>query len=304
MFQDVVVPAGGELKFEIDDAAKDGIFGDSDAILYEIVLPDQNTNGEIVVVAGNGQFGTHREEDFRIPLVGENTAAYFRAANEDVVTDEYAAVAGPTAPFKIYIKFADYHEDAAWKVTSADGTKLYASKNANDYRYGNDVTEELELPVGQYKFTISDRKGTDEYRAFNFYQLSYLNRQQRSGIGDGETIVYKSDGLFEGESQSHAFEIPVTAVGGTTSSAPSADQGIVIGDMGFLEEAQEQLCAPAKNYCTKNSACCSNMCLGFRCQPNPEDVTAGTHSVASGGRDRATGGSYGGSAHRGGYSRA
>eukprot|EP00537_Pseudo-nitzschia_pungens_P004738 CAMPEP_0172376812 /NCGR_PEP_ID=MMETSP1060-20121228/68579_1 /TAXON_ID=37318 /ORGANISM="Pseudo-nitzschia pungens, Strain cf. cingulata" /LENGTH=695 /DNA_ID=CAMNT_0013104477 /DNA_START=530 /DNA_END=2617 /DNA_ORIENTATION=+ len=305
MFQDVIVPPGGELKFTIDDAAQDGIFGDSDSILYEIVLPDQNTNGEIVVVAGNGQFGSSKEEEFRIPQIGENAAAIFRAANEDVVgADEYATVVGPTAPFKIYIKFADYHEDAAWKVTSDDGTKIYASKHANDYRYGNDVTEEVELPPGKYQFTISDRRGTDDYRAFNFYKLSYLNRQQRSGLGGEETVLYKSDGLFEGESISHAFEIPVTAVGGTSPSTPSADQGIVIGDLGFLEEAQLELCKEAKNYCTKNDSCCSNICLGFRCQPGADDVSAASGSVASGGRERSKTSGYGGSAHRGGFGRA
>lgn len=325
LFQDVVVPAGGELKFKIDDAAQDGIFGDSDAILYEIVLQDQNTNNEIIMVEGNGKFGNSKEEDFRVPLVGENTAAYFRAANEDVASDRYASVTGPTAPLKIYIKFADYHEDTAWKVTSVDGTKIFASKNANSYRLGDDVTEEVDLPAGQYRFTISDRRGTDEYRAFKFYQLSYLDRKtQRSGLTGGETIVYTSDGTFEGESISHDFVIPVAAVDDSSSySSSPADQGIIFGELDLMDEAQEapavkveekpsemtqdeEICTGVADgdYCVSNASCCSQFCRGFRCQPDP-NVKAPVSTVT--GRQRVKTGSYGGyggSSRGGGYARA
>jgi len=295
-FQDVVVPAGGDLKFKIEDAAQDGIFGDSDAILYEIVIRDQNTNGELVMVAGNGQFGTSKEEDFRIPKVGENTAAFFRAANEGVDYNQYASVVGPTAPLKIYIKFSDYHEDAAWKVTSVDGTQTFASKEANDYRYGKDVTENVDLPVGQYTFTISDRRGTDEYRAFSFYKLSYLDTAQRSSGGGGETVLYKSDGIFEGESISHNFEIPITAVGGS-SSISSGDPGIIISDSGFLDEARESLCKGDRSYCTTDTNCCSGLCLSFIC----ESLSSVSASSSRPGRKKTGGASI---SHRNGYTRS
>lgn len=273
-FQDVVVPAGGNLRFQIDDAADDGIFGNPDSILYEIVLIDGG--GELVLVEGNGQFGTTREETFRAPQVNEEYLALVRASNAASLNTPVTRMEGPTAPFKIYIKFADYHEDAAWKITSIDGSKTYASKRANDYRYGNDVTELVDLAAGDYKFTISDRHGTDDFRAFNFYKLSYLDsRQQRSGLGNGETIVYQSQGVFVGEEISHEFIIPVSAVevyGGQSSS-----QEVIIGDQAFLEEAQIELCTLQKDnhYCTKNEDCCSKVCsVGNRCTPSDTGSTS------------------------------
>merc|ERR1712127_70041 len=133
-FQDVIVPAGGNLKFKIDDAADDGIYGDPDAILYEIVLVD--AGGELVMVEGNGQFSTSREEIFRVPQLNDEYLALVRASKVDSAS-QVAPVMGATAPLQIFIEFADYHEDASWQVTSPDGSKVYAFKNANEYRYGN-----------------------------------------------------------------------------------------------------------------------------------------------------------------------
>lgn len=264
-FQDVMVPAGGNLKFTIDDAADDGIYGDPDAILYEVVLVD--SGGELVIVEGNGQFGTTREETFRVPQVSDEYLALVRASKADATKNRVATVVGPTAPLKIYIEFADYHEDAAWSVTSLDGSQTYASRNANEYRFGNDVTEQVDLPAGEYQFTISDRRGTDEFRAFNSYRLSYLDRQQRSGQG-GETTVFQSVGLFEGEQSSHTFEIPVSATvdTGDLSSSPE----VVIGDAAFLEEAN--LCFPFDNFCSADAQCCSGTCNNFRCEVQMEEA--------------------------------
>lgn len=216
--------------------------------------------------------------------------------NEGVDYNQYASVVGPTAPLKIYIKFSDYHEDAAWKVTSVDGTQTFASKEANDYRYGKDVTENVDLPVGQYTFTISDRRGTDEYRAFSFYKLSYLDTAQRSSGGGGETVLYKSDGIFEGESISHNFEIPITAVGGS-SSISSGDPGIIISDSGFLDEARESLCKGDRSYCTTDTNCCSGLCLSFIC----ESLSSVSASSSRPGRKKTGGASI---SHRNGYTRS
>lgn len=302
-FQEVVVPAGGDLMFKIKDAADDGIAGDAEAILYEVVLVDQN--GELVMVEGNGAFGTSRVETFRVPQVNEEYLALVRASNA-ADSERVATPAGtPTAPFKIYIKFAEYHEDASWKVTSPDGAKVFASKLANEYRYGVDVTEEIELPAGDYKFTISDRRGTDDFRAFQSYKLSYLDRQQRSGAG-GETTVYESQGLFVGEQISHAFVIPVTATVGSSAHGQSTSPEVVIGS-DFLAEAEVQLCKEHDHYCTANEQCCSGLCPGSRCYGGSTGTT--TVGAASGGgvsnsRDRLSlSGSSGGAASRGGYTR-
>jgi len=265
LFQEVVVPAGANLRFQIDDAADDGIYGDPEAILYEIVLI-QNSN-EVVMVEGNGQFGTSREELFRVPQINDDYLALVRASNA-AAAKSLETVDGPTALLNIYIEFADYHEDASWEVTSVDGSKTYASKNADEYRYGTDVTEQIALTAGSYTFTISDRRGTDEFRAFNYYKLFY-----RNGLATTIT-VYESEGIFEGESISHEFEIPVSAVSVAVSDGQSSSQEVVISDTEFFAEAQTEVQTPScgalaklNHYCTSHEDCCSGVCSRFRCQP-------------------------------------
>jgi len=234
-FQDVIVPGGANLKFTIDDAADDGIFGDPDAILYEVVLVDQG--GELIMVEGNGQFGTSREEVFRVPQLSKEYIAMVRSSKID--SKQVASAAGPTAPLKIYIDFADYHEDASWMITSLDDAVVYAFKNANEYRYGNEVTEVVDLAAGNYKFTIKDRRGTDEFRAFNSYRLSYLDRRQRSGLG-GDTELFKSQGIFSGFESVTEFIIPVSATFDPNNPA-AAQPTVIIEDTSFMEEAQLEL---------------------------------------------------------------
>ena len=277
-FQDVIVPVGTNLKFKIDDAADDGIFGDADAILYEVVMV--GSGGELVMVEGNGQFGTSREETFNVPKVNDEYLAQLRAAKAD--DRDFVSVSGPTAPFKIYIEFADYHEDASWKVTSADGSKTFASRNANEYRYGNDVTEQVDLAAGEYKFTISDRRGTDEFRAFNSYKLSYLNRKmQQNGLGEVETIVFQSEGLFNGEQSSHVFVIPEDVVTGGSSFSPEViieDAGLLevsagkVEDSDLLQEGTVDICRKYKESCQDNEHCCSEKCgIHGLCLPTDEE---------------------------------
>lgn len=270
-FQDVRVPAGAKLKFKIDDAADDGVFGDADAILYEVVLV--LASGELVMVEGNGEFGTSREESFKVPFISEEYMGMLRAAKINSYSAQLALVEGPTATLKIYIDFADFHEDCSWKVTSLDGLKTFAFKNANDYRFGNDVTEELELASGNYKFTISDRRGTDEFRAFNSYKLSYVDR---SSLGGGEVTVYESHN-FSGEEISHEFLVPASATFQAvdtvvSTETVSTETEILINNRDFLEEAQTELCTRLQNskWCTSHDQCCSNNCQGFRCKSQDE----------------------------------
>jgi len=276
-FQDVIVPAGGNLNFEIEDAADDGIYGDADAILYEVVLVD--SGDELVMVEGNGQFGTLRVEPFRVPQINDEYLAQVRASNAAGAHNPVARFDGPTTPFNIYIQFADYHEDASWQITSVDGSKTFASVLADKYRYGNNVTEQVDLAPGNYKFTISDRRGTDEFRAFNFYKLSYLDKRQRSGAG-GEIKVYESEGQFKGERSSHEFTIPVAAVPAILE-AETSPQEVIIGDKEFLAEAQIELCTSLNKYCTSNDQCCNadqNECKRFRCLPKDDPVSSSSVS--------------------------
>lgn len=282
-FQDVIVPGGAQLKFTIDDAADDGIFGDQDAVLYEVVLVGDQGN-ELVMVEGNGKFGTSRVETFRVPQISNEYIAMVRSSQID--SKQVATTSGPTAQLKIYINFADYHEDASWTITSMDGTQTFAFKDANEYRYGNDVTEVVDLAAGQYKFTIRDRRGSDEFRAFNSYQLSYLDRRQRSGLG-GDTLLYKSEGIFNGFQSVTEFIIPVSAVMDQGTSSSNNPQ-VIIEDPSFFEETQLEVgtvhvdsvvqgkiepenaptCKKEMKYCTAHNQCCDDMlCQRFKCTP-------------------------------------
>jgi len=303
-FQDVIVPAGGTMKFKIEDAADDGIYGNPEAILYEVVLVKES--GELVIVEGNGQFGTTREETFRVPQISDDYLALVRNSKADASSNHQVEQEGPTAPLKIYIEFADYHEDAAWKVTSLDGKTTYAFKNANEYRYGNDVTEQVDLAAGNYKFTISDRRGSDEFRAFNFYKLSYLNRQQRTGLGGAETELLE-ESHFNGEVSSHEFVIPVAATFDPVGTAPSKE--VIIGDQEFIAEAAVSLCDKKKvmEYCTGDDQCCSGKCSIFRCvKVEADDLTSTSAVPSASANDIRMRGSIGtSSAHRRpGYDRA
>jgi hypothetical protein len=271
MFQTVKLPAGSDLRFEINDAADDGIFGDPDAVLYEIVLVDRGD--ELVLVEGNGQFTTSRDENFHVPLSSEYQSIFAsRYSFEEAALDRIGSNS-PTVPLFIYIKFDDYHEDASWKVTSADGATVFASKGPNEYRYGNEITEQVNLPSGEYMFTIRDRRGTDELRAFKSYKISYQDRDSLyNSSGSKDKIIYESTTMnFIGESASHTFVIESTIV----SSQPE----IVIEDSQSLDIAaangETRTCALLAHgkWCDSSEQCCSGICNLDRCKGNGDKTS-------------------------------
>lgn len=259
-FQTVKLPSGSDLRFEIIDAADDGIFGSPDAIMYEIVLLDENGQEEIVIAEGNGQFTTSREELFRIPVQSEYQSMFANRYSFEEAAIELDRSGGPTNTLIIEILFDNYHEDASWKVTSVDGGTVYASKGPNAYRYGASATEEVELTPGQYLFTINDRRGTDEFRAIKSYNLysqgdAFYNSGRKTIFEMGEYDI------FEGESQSHLFEI--------VADVPDSQPSIVIDESQALNLALEQeslvMCTSCDNFCTTSGECCSGLCSGNRC---------------------------------------
>jgi len=262
-FTTVQVPIGADLRFEINDAADDGIFGDPDAILYEIVLNDRGD--ELIMVEGNGQFTTSRVETFRVPMPSEYQALFasrFSSYEEAAIDLDRDRSGGRTVPFFIDLEFDDYHEDASWEVTSSDGSQVFGSKGPNEYRFGTSITEQVNLPAGKYLFTIRDRRGTDDLRAFKSYHLYYEGGLYNSG----KTEIYRSEPplRFAGESASHEFEISV--IGGITDSQPA----IVIEDAQALDMTTTQLrkvtCSVCNKWCDSNDDCCSGNCSqGSRC---------------------------------------
>jgi len=276
-FQDVMVPAGGNLKFTIDDAADDGIFGNPDSILYEVVLV--GTGGELIMVEGNGQFGTSREETFKVPQLTDDYIALVRASK--IESKQVATVVGPTADFKIHIDFSDYHEDTSWMVTSLDETQTMAFEDVGHYRYGDEVTETVKLQAGTYKFIIRDRHGTDDFRAFDSYTGYVLD-------GTNKTVLFESQfkeqpWTLGKDEYVHEFTIPESAV---SVPATSTNPAVIFDETldlqkGTLEahknkgnnESECLTLRKLQHMCTKNEQCCSGNCSKFKCAPPMQEDT-------------------------------
>jgi len=259
-FQTVELPSGADLRFEINDAADDGIFGNPDAVLYEIVLLD-NRGHEISIVEGNGKFTTSRVEYFEVPDPGVYQAMFdSRYSFDEAALVRSGSSGGAMVKLIIEIEFDDYHEDASWKVTSSDKSTVFASKGPNAYRYGTSAREEVDLPSGQYVFTIMDRRGADDLRAFKSYNLFYEGDSLYNS-GNGKTTIYQSGKhtKFVGESQSHDFEIVVV----DTQPAITFDDNETFDLMAPNNDLRK--CAACGGYCTTTDSCCEGNCWGNKC---------------------------------------
>jgi hypothetical protein len=221
-FYQVDLTPGQNYVFSIHDAADDGIFGDVDATLYEIVLTEQGK--DVVLLGGDGIFAK--------PLTGDLNAVVVY----------------------VFFEFGDYHEDLAWSITDAvDETNVFVSKGYDTYRYGDDVTEEISLPTGQYHFIVQDRRGTDEYRAFDSYRISYQNAN-----GDLVSLL-ESQGAFLGEILTQNFTVP--SIGGVSGSAGSGTNPPVT-----LGGDSEGVCVNFGMPCQVFSDCCSGRCASGVCR--------------------------------------
>jgi hypothetical protein len=163
--------------------------------------------------------------------------------------------AGDTNTVVIYVffDFGDYHEDLAWSITdAADESNVFVSKRFDSYRYGDRVTEEVSLPIGQYNFIVQDRRGTDEFRAFDSYRLSY-----KSANGDMVPIL-ESQGTFLVESQTQVFTVPDLSGGSNNpgNAPPSSNPG---GE-------SLGVCVAFGFPCQVFSDCCSGRCASGVCR--------------------------------------
>ncbi|KAL3908251.1 MAG: hypothetical protein SGILL_008552, partial [Bacillariaceae sp.] len=247
-FFEVKLPAGQDFVFSIKDAADDGIFGDQDAVLYEIVLLDQDTN--IVLMDGDGLFKTGRRDSFRVPTPDEYAALV--PAPDRSGWQQFIIPEGTTIKVFVQFVFAEYHEDLSWSITDADDeTKVYAKKNYDFYRYGDRIIETVELPKGKYHFTVHDRRGTDDYRAFEEYRLSY-----QADNGDYMSIL-ESKGVFLGEVAVHEFNLPLVGVGDRPNVNP--DDGAI------------SVCTTYMLPCNHHTDCCSGRCAAGVCRAPTTD---------------------------------
>mmetsp|Transcript_2291 Transcript_2291/g.4238 ORF Transcript_2291/g.4238 Transcript_2291/m.4238 type:complete len:680 (+) Transcript_2291:287-2326(+) len=263
-FQQVMLPPGADLVFSIMDAADDGIFGNAEATMYELILVDQNAN--IVLVKGNGAYESSMEQSFRVPLESEY------AALMPAKTDPPNILSGDTVTILVHIRFADFQEDLSWAITDVnDETNVFVSKGPDEYRYGEEVTEEVELPTGAYKFIIRDRLGPDEFRAYESYSVSFRDQN-----GETSPLFENADYRSSAEVQIHTFDVPrmidssVTQAGTVVESPqlPSSGQGEHV--------VSSNSCFPYGAYCETPFDCCSGRCAANICR----------NAVVSRGRDR------------------
>jgi hypothetical protein len=190
---DVLVPAGRNYGFIVEDSRNDGIAGIG--TVYQIVLVPNTSGDEIedwmILLEGDGAFTSSRSETFYVPR-----------------QDEYptTAPASPTVspaptvfkvPIYLTITFDVWHQETSWSIVRTDDpTDVLIDRPYDTYRSGDAVTEEIFLEPGiVVTFAIRD-----------FY---------KDGINSGGYVMKASDGtvLFEGngdfgEERSHEFVVP------------------------------------------------------------------------------------------------
>lgn len=258
-FYEVKLPAGQDFIFSITDAADDGIFGDVDAKLYEIVYIEQGSN--IVLLEGDGLFKSGRRDNFRVPSANE-------VMNIQPLPDSPANVytAGGMKVF-VRFEFGDYHEDLSWSITDAyDESNVFVFKDYDSYRYGKQVMEQVQLPKGSYRFVVRDRRGTDDYRAFESYRLSY---QDENGA---YVSVLESQGVFMGEETVHEFNLPLHGVG-QRPGADASTGGVSIG-----------ACVSFGLQCSRHEDCCSGRCANGVCRSATTDPRKARNRIGRMGR--------------------
>lgn len=237
-FTEVMLPPGQAFIFVIQDAADDGIFGDPDAVLYEVVLVDQGVN--MVLVEGNGIFTTSQTHPFSVPLRADYPAPAAALDSSGPIVDTSLLAGVATTTVLIDIRFADYHEDLSWTVTDAAGV-VYASVPPDHYRFGEQVRETIVLPPGTFVLTLSDRRGTDDFRALESFAVSYVD------AGGWVVPLVQGQAAVSGESTTGIFEIL------PSNALPE-------------EEGRVTICAASSAECIKSTDCCSGRCFYGICR--------------------------------------
>jgi hypothetical protein len=274
-FHQVILPAGEECLFTIHDARDDGIFGDVDTTAYEIAY------GKTIILKGNGKFTSSRDEIFRVPVVQDDgtivingTPVSDGSGGTDNVPITLPAATGSMTVF-VYFEFDQYQEDLSWSISdAADGSIVYKRVEPNTYRFGTQAREEVNLPAGRaFHFTVNDRRGTDEFRAFKSYRLSYLD----DSTGNEVTLL-DNQGAFTGESETNDFSLPGVAqyqqeVSLQPPTTTEVQGELMVGD-GASSPAvivsqpaqQETICIDLLEQCEASTSCCSGRCVGGMCR--------------------------------------
>jgi hypothetical protein len=161
-------------------------------VLPPLTLADGSNTIEVKVVNPNG-------------VADENT-------NNDSVTTEVIAVAGPTLQYSLELVLDDFGSETTWEITNANNQVVYSG---GPYQDGMDQTvENIELCIaeGCYTFTIFDSWGDGiccEYGEGSFTLYSDLGFGFASGgeFGESDAVDFCTQDLSVGEAGNANFAV-------------------------------------------------------------------------------------------------
>ncbi|KAG7344083.1 peptidase S1 and S6 chymotrypsin/Hap family protein [Nitzschia inconspicua] len=182
----IFLPRGGDFVFVLRDTAADGIMGYGHVFEIRVVNED---GGGVPLLQGDGNFGEELQTSFSIPAT-----ISFPTAGPVAPTSSPAPTAF-TVTILFTIWFDYWHEETSWKIIDAnDEDIVYKEVPFGHYKFGQSVTEEIQLPPSQnYTLIVAD-----------YYGDGISSQGYRLWEEDGNKTLISADGNF-GSERRHVF---------------------------------------------------------------------------------------------------
>jgi hypothetical protein len=236
------------------------------------------------LVAGDGAYGGSREHKFRVPTTDEYPTRVPLSPTASPAPSKF------TVLVLLQLVFDDWHAEVSWKITDDDDENIvYAEAPPGSYRFGDSVTEEVQLPPGgSYMFAIQDTAGDGIFVDGVAYSISledsagelitllqgdgnFFEERTSRFIVPSATRYACNNGPFCGTSGVSALTLPSVMPSNSPTETPLSCKGI------FQE-------------CVSNSECCSVRCMS----PGVCRTSASGGSKTSVGRQNGARGGAGG----------
>lgn len=165
-----MLPPGRNFSFFITDKGSDGMVGVG--ILYELNLnfdpetgepvaaasPDSTATNSLLLLEGNGDFGTQRRHDFYLPGLDEIPTPAPVPPTVSPAPTVY------TVPIYLTVHLDTWPEETGWSIVEWEENdypdKVYAVAPPGTYRAGSNITETIMLPPGRdYGLIMTDTIG-------------------------------------------------------------------------------------------------------------------------------------------------
>jgi hypothetical protein len=161
--EEVYLSPGNEYEFRLVDTAGDGIMGYGHEYLLQLI----DDGVTIELVKGGGEFGAEKAELFYVPTRDQYPTE--APINPSAPTLSLAPTVY-TVPVHLSILFGKWHEETYWKIVDADDESIvFAEVVPGHYKYGETITETINLPPGRTYILImydyfGDGLDSDGYR--------------------------------------------------------------------------------------------------------------------------------------------